>query len=405
MLKGKRWVKVKCNYCGFEFDRSYGHLRRKSNKLCPNCYFGEDPHSYHRDTIDSFRKKCINKGITYKIPDQPYINSLTTITAICPKHGKFPITPNNLLRGRKCPDCSKEKQSIRQRKSIAEVVRSINKSGNNEYEWVWGEYKNENSYLYFRHNACHNVFGMIYSQFISKQNIGHIKCDLCRETNSIGERIIFVLLSMNYCKFDRQYPIDVSDNQKLYIDFTLHINNSNYAIEYDGEQHFKPIKYFGGVDRYNTQCTRDHKKDNWCYEHGYTLIRVPYTKRSPYDIYSYINNYVKTLSYDKSWNFMGNSKKEIADYAVSHKSNKAAKNKYKLSETTITSIVKSIYGNDMNLCTYDRDRVNGREVVGYYLSHTMEDTCKKFGIKRHLVFSFAKQFLGCTKSAYLKKAN
>ena len=37
----------------------------------------------------------------------------------------------------------------------------------------------------------------------------------------------------------------------------------NIAIEYQGEQHFKPIKYFGGEKRFIDRIERDKKKINY----------------------------------------------------------------------------------------------------------------------------------------------
>ena len=52
-------------------------------------------------------------------------------------------------------------------------------------------------------------------------------------------------------------------------------------IEYDGEQHFKPIEFFGGEEAFQKQQERDQKKDEWCKENNIPLLRIPYTD---YDI-------------------------------------------------------------------------------------------------------------------------
>lgn len=36
----------------------------------------------------------------------------------------------------------------------------------------------------------------------------------------------------------------------MFVDFYININNNIYYIEYHGEQHYKPIERFGGIDRF-----------------------------------------------------------------------------------------------------------------------------------------------------------
>lgn len=51
-------------------------------------------------------------------------------------------------------------------------------------------------------------------------------------------------------------------------------------IECQGRQHYEPIEYFGGIDRYNKQIENDNKKRSYAYENNINLIEVPYTENS-----------------------------------------------------------------------------------------------------------------------------
>ena len=46
--------------------------------------------------------------------------------------------------------------------------------------------------------------------------------------------------------------------------FDFYLPNINTCIEYDGEQHFLPVEYFGGEDAFNRQVTYDNIKNEWC---------------------------------------------------------------------------------------------------------------------------------------------
>ena len=50
------------------------------------------------------------------------------------------------------------------------------------------------------------------------------------------------------------------------------------CIECDGEQHFKPIKFFGGEPSYKTRMICDDIKTKFCDDNEIFLLRIPYTK-------------------------------------------------------------------------------------------------------------------------------
>lgn len=66
------------------------------------------------------------------------------------------------------------------------------------------------------------------------------------------------------------------ENSKLEFDFYL--PNIRVAIEYDGVQHFKPVKYFGGIDAFIDQKRRDSEKNQYCIDSQIKLIRISYTE-------------------------------------------------------------------------------------------------------------------------------
>ena len=50
--------------------------------------------------------------------------------------------------------------------------------------------------------------------------------------------------------------------------------NWNIAVEYHGEQHFRPIEFFGGAEAYKKNVERDQRKINLSKKHGVKLIVV-----------------------------------------------------------------------------------------------------------------------------------
>ncbi len=111
---------------------------------------------------------------------------------------------------------------------------------------------------------CNTVFKTKLS--IHAQNHG---CPLC--TGSKGEKEIKEYLEKVGLKYEPQYSVG---DTRLRFDF--YIEELNLAIEYDGEQHFKSVKHWGGVKALLLSRKNDKIKDTFCKKHKVTLIRIPY---------------------------------------------------------------------------------------------------------------------------------
>ena len=58
--------------------------------------------------------------------------------------------------------------------------------------------------------------------------------------------------------------------------FDFFLPDYNLLIEYDGEQHFKPVQTYGGEEALKKLLVRDEFKNRWAWENGYMLMRIPY---------------------------------------------------------------------------------------------------------------------------------
>lgn len=94
---------------------------------------------------------------------------------------------------------------------------------------------------------------------------------------SSGELKIKELLEDNNINFRYQYII--SDFSKFMpFDFAIMDKNNNVIklIEFDGEQYYSPVDFFGGEEKFQLQKERDCRRDKYCEEHNIPLLRVSY---------------------------------------------------------------------------------------------------------------------------------
>lgn len=89
-----------------------------------------------------------------------------------------------------------------------------------------------------------------------------IICDYCLNNN-----IIFEI----HKKFENLVGVK---NGKLSYDFYL--PQYNLLIECQGEQHYRPIEYFGGEKQFVIQREHDKRKRNYVENNNYELLEIPY---------------------------------------------------------------------------------------------------------------------------------
>lgn len=98
---------------------------------------------------------------------------------------------------------------------------------------------------------------------------------------SSGEARVAALLTMANFKFKQEYEFPdlvASSGRPLRMDFVVFDDDGSiaFAIEYQGEQHYRAVDYFGGKKGLQRQKYNDRKKALYCLDHGIPLVTIPY---------------------------------------------------------------------------------------------------------------------------------
>lgn len=104
-------------------------------------------------------------------------------------------------------------------------------------------------------------------------------CPHCYESK--GEIIVANFLKENKLLFERQKTFDGCINPKTgrKLKFDFYLPELNFCIEYDGLQHFKPIKRYGGEKGYNLTIYRDNIKNKFCSNNNINILRIKYNEK------------------------------------------------------------------------------------------------------------------------------
>lgn len=244
---------IKCLDCGTEyfFERAENVLRRKYG--CKNCI----------DTPEwALQKQKFIKWLN-KHPEFELAEDLNLIHS-SQKHIKCRCTKCNRIQMNKTVyDYYNGKQCYCQTKSVLKPTDIIDKEFQNICIFL-EDYKNTDIPILIESKKCHHRFKVRPADILSNP----FYCPICN--SSTGEKRILFWLEKNNIEYHRQYPI--INNYK--IDFYL--PKYNLFIEYNGIQHYKPVEYFGGKNKFIQQQKRDQKVKIYCQKNNISLLEISY---------------------------------------------------------------------------------------------------------------------------------
>lgn len=116
--------------------------------------------------------------------------------------------------------------------------------------------------------------------------------------SSFGEENIKKLLDQENFEYIEEHSF--SDLKAKYVlRYDFYIPKYRCLIEVDGEQHFSKNEFFS--QDLELIKARDIRKNQYCIENGYKLIRIPYSKLNIITS-KYLANKITKNVYGKVWN-------------------------------------------------------------------------------------------------------
>lgn len=273
------------------------------------------------------------ESFDYVLLSEEYIDNRTPLKMMCPEGHIVNISFGNFKRNRRCRYCQKQKVAKLYRKSYEEVKEYIESFG---YELLSKEYINAHEYILVKPPCGHETYEVTFAAFKhqhqrcpkcanehrndskkatydyvkeyiesfdykllseeyidSRQNIlvqcphkheyevnfGNFqqgrRCPKCNESK--GEKEITNILEKYNIEYSSQYKFDECKLQR-HLPFDFYLPDYNCCIEFDGEQHYKIIEYWGGIDGFISRVIRDTMKNEYCKKNNIKLIRIKYNQ-------------------------------------------------------------------------------------------------------------------------------
>lgn len=118
-----------------------------------------------------------------------------------------------------------------------------------------GEYTGMQNKVLMRHDIC----GFIWE--IKPNNLENGKgCPKCNRKVSKGEQRIIEWLKNHNINYVAQKKMDIEGH---HLSFDFYLPEQDLYIEYNGEQHYNPVAFFGGEEKFKKQVEYDNLKKNF----------------------------------------------------------------------------------------------------------------------------------------------
>ena len=257
-------VKIICPIHGEFFQKANDHVRGVGCKECSKSKISQSKMKSVDEFVVELNKKY-DGDITLK--DLNYVGNNVKTVFICQKHGEFEQYPKSLLNGHSCPECSGR---VFDNNSFIEHSKLIHGS---RYDY------SESIYISARSKI--KIICPIHGEFSQKPN-GHLSgrgCPKC--TRSKGEIIIADWLEKNSIRYESEKWFDGCRGTRRPLPFDFYLSDYNICLEYDGEQHYRAVRFNGmsedrANDSYRKIVEHDEVKNRYCGENGIRLIRFKY---------------------------------------------------------------------------------------------------------------------------------
>lgn len=218
-------------------------------------------------------------------PDEKHRNTFALCRCRCGTQKEVRVT--YLINGRS-KDCGcGRKETLRETRTINLVGQRFGKLVVKEML----DKRNSNGRIIYRCKCdCGNDIDVLGYSLTTNHTLS------CGCLLSYWNMYIGKFLKDNGIEYKSEYTIHIGDK---YYRFDFYLPQYNLFIEYDGRQHYEPVRFYGDSvdeDKRELEITQEHDriKNSYCEKNNIDLLRIPYWESK--NIETIINDHLQRLN-------------------------------------------------------------------------------------------------------------
>lgn len=268
-INNKTPMQYHCNVCGYSFSTRPNDIISMWKRWCPVCsnkIMGENTKKSNEQYLLDLKNV---HGDNISAIEEYKENRDTKILHRCNICGhEWKATPHNILIGEGCPECKKQTISKLKMLPQEEFEKRLKAAWGNKIV-LKDDYKGTNNKANFHCNDCGKDFRTM-PRFI----LNNHGCPFCNKSN--GEKQIEMFLEEKGIRYEPQKKFENCKNIRPLL-FDFYLPDYNLCIEYQGEQHYEAIEFFGGEEELAKRQKNDKIKKEWCSEEeNPSLLEIMY---------------------------------------------------------------------------------------------------------------------------------
>ena len=240
-------------------------------QICKECTKIENRKNAFNRELDKMRELHNDR---FEYPDYThFVDKKTKITIRCKEHNhtfKYFKSVHTQTKYGGCIHCLKQYRNfgIKEQDLLIEQFKSIH-----------GDRYGYDNVVYKLSDIKVSITCKRHGDFLQIPS-SHLKgsgCPKCKQ--STGEKLIQGLLKKMEIKYtsEKSFYGCLNDKTNKLLPFDIYVPEFHTCIEFDGYQHYIPVKKWGGEEALKEVQYRDNIKTVYCKENDINLIRIPYT--------------------------------------------------------------------------------------------------------------------------------
>jgi hypothetical protein len=297
--KKEKHIKIRCQHCKKTYNPGWNKFKKGSRCPCQKSRKMREKKAKYKISYSTVKKYIETRGYKLLTTKEQYIDARESLSLKCPEDHNPKFSYTKFKGGTRCGFCYRESQV----RSLEDFIKRSEEVHPGKFDYSEFVYEGNKIPGKIICKACGKSFERISSNHFKSKS----SCPHC--TSSVGEKELTEYLDNKNISYESEVPLQGCCRKR----WDFYLSKSDIYIEFNGEQHYEIINYFGGLSRYCGRVQNDIQKLNWILDNEKILFIL--TEFGEYSDYTqYFDCLDKNMLMNVSLQLIYNHCERLYDY-------------------------------------------------------------------------------------------